>query len=183
MTLRFGPDVPTMFVVVAVLFARIGSITDELTVAVPVIMVPFAVPLGIFTTNVKLAVLKPAILAFVHTALPVPPTPGVRQLHPAGGVSETNVELFGTGSTRVALSAALGPLFVTTTVYVMLPFAATGLGVPASVTAMSELEPTVAVSVAVSFRRFASPPPATVAVLTKVAGEDCDTRAFSVIDG
>jgi hypothetical protein len=62
---------------------------------------------------VKVAELRPGILALVHTELP--PFP-VKQLHPAGGVSETKVVLFGNPKASAALSAALGPLFVITTV-------------------------------------------------------------------
>jgi hypothetical protein len=113
---RFGPDPPTIVVTVAVLFDRFGSRTDELTVAEAVITVPLVVPEATFTTNVKLAEDSPGMFAFVHTALPVPPMLGVRQLHPAAGVSEANVVLTGTGKTRVALSAALGPRLVATTV-------------------------------------------------------------------
>jgi len=65
----------------------------------------------------------------------------------------------------------------------MLPLAATGLGEPESVTAMSALDPTAAVSIAVSLRRFASPPPETVATLVIVAGADWDTKALRVIEG
>jgi hypothetical protein len=50
---RFGPDPPTMVVTVAVLFERTGSVTDELTEAMPVITVPFVVPGATFTTNVN----------------------------------------------------------------------------------------------------------------------------------
>jgi hypothetical protein len=113
---KFGPEPPTIVVTVAVLFDRIGSRTDELTVADAVITVPFVVPVATFTTKVKLAEDNPAMFAFVHTALPVPPMLGTRQLHPAGGVSEANVAALGTGNTSVALSAALGPLLVATTV-------------------------------------------------------------------
>jgi hypothetical protein len=113
---KFGPVDPTIVVTVAVLFDRIGSSTDELTVAEAVITVPFVVPVATFTTKVKVAEDNPAMFAFVHTALPVPPMPDTRQLHPAGGVSEANVVLAGTGNTSVALSAALGPLLVATTV-------------------------------------------------------------------
>ncbi len=63
------------------------------------------------------------------------------------------------------------------------PAATVGLGEPASVTLMSALEITLAVSVAVSFSRFASPPPPTTAVFVTVAGADCSTLALSVIDG
>src|ERR1700722_8783309 len=61
--------------------------------------------------------------------------------------------------------------------------AATGFGDPLSVTVISALEPTLATSVAISFNRLASPPPPTIAVFVNVAGDDCDTRAFIVIEG
>jgi len=98
-------------------------------------------------------------------------------------VSETKVVFVGTASTIVALSAALGPLSVATTVYVMLDPLATGFGDAASVTAISALETTLATSVEVSFSRFASPPPEIAAMFVNVAGADCETRAFSVITG
>src|SRR5215831_8724559 len=120
------------------------------------------------------------MFALVHTE--VPPFP-LRQLHPVGGVSETKVVLFGNERASVALSAALGPRLVTTTVYVIVPLVATGLGEPESVTAMSALEPALAVSVAVSLSRLASPPPAMFAIFVRVAGADCETSALSVIDG
>src|SRR5215471_1554732 len=106
-TERFGPEVPTIVVTTAVLLAGIGSRTEELTVADPVITAPFAVPFATLTTYVNVAELSPGMLALVHTELP--PFP-VRQLHPAGGVSETKVVLFGNGKASVALSAALSPL-------------------------------------------------------------------------
>ena len=65
----------------------------------------------------------------------------------------------------------------------MLPLVATGFGEPESVTARSALDPTAAVSVAVSLNRFASPPPATVAAFISVAGADCATNALRVIEG
>ena len=168
-TERFGPEVPTIVVTTAVLLAGIGSRTEELTVADPVITVPFGVPLATFTTRVNVAELSPGMLALVQTELlPFP----ARQLQPAGGVSETNVVLFGSGNARVALSPALGPLLLTTTVYVIVPFVATGLGEPTSVTDRSALEITVATSVEVSFSGVTSPPPLTVAVFVRVAGAD-----------
>src|SRR6266516_4984377 len=93
---RLGPVVPTMVVTVAVLLARVGSITDELTDAVPVITVPFATPLFTFTTKVNVAAVNPTMSEFVHTTFPVLLTDGVRQLHPAGAVSETKVAFAGT---------------------------------------------------------------------------------------
>jgi hypothetical protein len=98
------------------LFEEFGSIADELTDTVPVITVPFAVALLTFTTSVNVPMVNPAMLALVQTTLPVPPTGGLRQLHPAGAAIDTNVVFVGTTATTVALSAALGPLFVTTCV-------------------------------------------------------------------
>jgi hypothetical protein len=60
---------------------------------------------------------------------------------------------------------------------------ATGLGEPESVTLKSAPETTFAMSVAVLLRGLTSPPPLTVAVLVRVAGADCETKAFTVIDG
>jgi hypothetical protein len=72
-TERFGPDPPTIVVTVAVLFAGMVSNTDELTVAVAVMTVPFVVPVATFAINVKVAGLPVARFALVHTTLPVPP--------------------------------------------------------------------------------------------------------------
>src|SRR5215471_2007040 len=101
---------------VAVLFAEFGSMTDELTLAVPVITVPLATPVFTFTTTENVAELNPAMFAFVQVTLPPLPCCGVRQLHPEGVVAETKVVLLGTGITMAALSAALGPLSVATIV-------------------------------------------------------------------
>src|SRR5580692_10173715 len=118
-TVRSGKVVPTTVVAVAVLFAEFGSITDELTFVVPVMTVPFATPVFTFTTTEKLAEVNPTMSALVQMTLPPLPTIGRMQLHPDGGVIETNVVFAGTGTMTVALSAALGPLLVATTVYVI----------------------------------------------------------------
>jgi hypothetical protein len=97
----------------AVLLLELGSLTDELTVAVSVITEPFAVPEFTFVTRDNVAAVLPAIFKSVQMTLPVPPTDGVVQLHPAGAAMETNVVFAGTASTIEALSAALGPLLVT----------------------------------------------------------------------
>src|SRR5271163_1146437 len=163
-TVRFGPDVPTTVVAVAVLFAEFGSGAEELTETESVITVPLVVALPTFTTRVNVPEVDPGISTLVQTTFPVPPVPGPVQLHPEGAAIETNVVLAGIGATTVALSAALGPLLVTTCVYVMLLPAATGFGDALSVTFRSALETTVATLVAVSLRRLASPPPLIVAV-------------------
>src|SRR5580704_5551278 len=171
-TVRFGPDVPTTVLALAVLFAEFGSGADELTETESVITVPFVVVLTTFTTRVNVPLVDPAILTLVQTTFPVVPTPGAEQLQPEGAAIETKVVLVGIGATMVALSAALGPLLVTTCVYVILLPAATGFGVALSVTFISALEATVATFVAVSLRRLASPPPLIVAVFVSVAGAD-----------
>jgi hypothetical protein len=173
--------VPTTVLADAVLLAGFGSLTEEFTDAVSVITVPLAVELFTFTTSVKELELTPGMSTLLQTTLPVPPGPGVRQVQPAGAVIDTKVVFAGMVATRLALSAALGPLLVTTWVYVMLLPAATGFGEAASLTAMSAIEITFAVSVAVSFSRFASPPPPTTAVLIRVAGADCEMPAVTVI--
>ena len=106
--------VPTSVTAMAVLFAELGSFTDELTVAVLVMMVPFAVPEFTFTTIVRLAAVLAAMVNALQTMLPVPPAPCEMQFHPAGAVIEAIVVFAGTASTSVTLSAALGPLLVTT---------------------------------------------------------------------
>jgi hypothetical protein len=160
-----------------------GSLTDDAADATSVMTVPFAVPAFTFTIRVNVAVVNPNISTLLQTTLPVPPPAGVTQLHPAGAANPARVVFAGITVTNVALSAALGPLFVSTCVYVRLLPAATGFGDALLVTLKSAVETTLAMSVAVSLRKFASPPPATTAVLVKVAGAAGDTMAFTVIDG
>ena len=83
-TVKFGPAVPTTVATVAVLLEEIGSTAEEATETFPVITVPFAVPLLTFTTSVNVAEVKAGMFTLVQTTLPVPPTPGLRQVHPAG---------------------------------------------------------------------------------------------------
>jgi hypothetical protein len=108
--------VPTMVEAEAVLLAEFGSLTDELTFAVSVMMVPLVVPAFTLVTSEKVAAVLPAIFRLVQTTLPVLPAAGVVQVQPAGVAIETNVVLLGTASTMEALSAVLGPLLVTTCV-------------------------------------------------------------------
>ena len=99
---------------VAVLFARFGSVVEEVIVAASLIAVPAAVPAVTFTTTGKLAV-PAAKLGFVHVMVPALPPAGRVQDHPPGiGVSDTNVVLGGVFSVKLALVAALGPALVTT---------------------------------------------------------------------
>jgi hypothetical protein len=105
--------VPTVVVTVAVLFEEFGSVADEATDTLFVITVPFATPVLTFTTIVNVPEVDPVMLVSEQLTVPVPPTPGVRQVHPAGAPNETNVVFAGTAVTSDALSAALGPMFVT----------------------------------------------------------------------
>jgi hypothetical protein len=107
---------PTTVVTKAVLFAVFGSLTDELTDAVPVMTVPLAVPAFTVTPRVNVADVNPVMLTLVQTTLPVPPPASCEQLHPGGDVRLKKVVFAGVGSTSVALSAALGPALETTTV-------------------------------------------------------------------
>src|ERR1700691_694245 len=114
-TVNSAPEVaPTTVEAEAVLFAVLGSVAEELTVAVSVITVPFAVPAVTFVTNEKVVAVPPFNVRSVQITFPAAQTAGVTQVQPAGYANETNVVLAGMASASVALSAALGPLFVTT---------------------------------------------------------------------
>ena len=67
---------------VAELFARLGSVVEELTVAVSLTAVPAAVPAFTFSAKVKLA-LPTAKLGLVQVMVPALPTAGVTQDQPA----------------------------------------------------------------------------------------------------
>ncbi len=105
---------PTIVDATAVLLLVFGSLAEELTDATFVITVPFAVPAVTLATREKVAAVPPLRLKSVQTTFPVPPTAGVLQLQLAGAINETNVVFAGIASDSVALSAALGPLLVTT---------------------------------------------------------------------
>jgi hypothetical protein len=102
--------VPTIVFTVALLFAPFGSATAELTLAVSVMTVPFAVPVFTFTTTVNVDV--PGGRSAIEQVI-VPVGPGLLQTHPDGATIDCNVVLAGTFSTNVTLVASLGPLFVT----------------------------------------------------------------------
>src|SRR5579863_10432936 len=115
-TCRFGPVAPTIAVTLAELFAELGSMASEPTDAVSVRTVPLAVPAVTFATRVNVPEVSAAMSALLQTTLPVAPTAVFRQLHPAGAVNDASVVFAGIVATTVALSAALGPLLVTTCV-------------------------------------------------------------------
>lgn len=107
--------VATTSAAVAVLLARLGSVVDELTVAVSLIAVPAAVPAFTFTATVKLAV-PGAKLGSVQVMVPVAPTAGLVHDHPTGKVTDWKVVFGGVLSLRLAVVAVLGPALVTTCV-------------------------------------------------------------------
>lgn len=129
-----------MVAAVAVLFAVTGSVTLDVTLAVPEITVPLPVPLFTWTASEKLAAEPPSTLTFAQTTVPVAPVFGDEHDQPAAGVTDTNVVFAGTEKTSVALSAELGPILFTVAVYVILLFAATGSGEAASPTDKSAIE-------------------------------------------
>lgn len=68
-------------------------------------------------------------------------TVAVLQAHPAGPVSETAVVFAGTGSLKLTVVAAAGPLLVTVCAYVILLPAVTGFGLAELVTLKSACVP------------------------------------------
>jgi len=135
----------------------LGSVVDDETVAVSVINVP---PVTV-TTTVKVVDAPAANGApegkFVY-AHEIVPGVQVQPEVPEVGAAETKVVLAGNVSVNIALLAAPGPLFVTTTVYVIWPPTTTGLGVPELVTDRFAVPaaPTIVSTVAELFARFGS---------------------------
>src|ERR1051325_659162 len=118
-----------------VLFAATESVSPAptATVAVSVIVAPSFVDGSTATTRVNgLVVLLPARWTpefVVQVMAPVPPTAGVVQLQPEGGVIETNVVLDGTFCENVTVAVVADVLrFETVCEYVMLLPALTGSG-------------------------------------------------------
>jgi hypothetical protein len=105
-------SVPTVVVAVARLFAKTGS-SAEVTPAVFVMTVPFAVAALTFTTSVKDTLPLAGSVAMVQLTVPVPPTEGVVHVHPAGEESETNVVLAGMVSESATVVASEAVKFVT----------------------------------------------------------------------
>src|SRR5205085_1854129 len=96
-------------------FVSVGEVTS----AVFEKTVPAAVPLGMWKVMVKLAVVPAAMLAAVQVTAPlVAPAPGVMQLKPAGGVTATKLHPPLMVSVSVTVPEALGPVLVTSMVYV-----------------------------------------------------------------
>src|SRR5438067_1819391 len=105
------------------LFSSLGSV-GALTVATFVNVVFAAASDGMWKVMVKLAVVPAAMLAAVQVTAPlVAPAPGVMQLKPAGGVTETKLHPPLMVSVSVTVPEALGPVLVTSMVYVTSLFA------------------------------------------------------------
>jgi hypothetical protein len=104
--------VVTGVAVVVLLLAELGSVVEEETVEVAVIVVA-AIEEATFTTTIMLEDAPEAKLASVQVTVPVAPTAGVVQVQPAGAEIEANVVFVGTTSVKVAFVELAGPLFVT----------------------------------------------------------------------
>ena len=110
-TSRLAPEL-TVVVAVAELFPATGSSVD-VTLAVLLTTVPLGVAAFTFTTSVKDPLPFAGSVAMVQFTVPVPPTAGVVQLHPAGDVSETNVVFAGRVSESATVVAPAAVRFVT----------------------------------------------------------------------
>ena len=100
-------------IAVPVLFDVSGSGVVLVTDAEFAMIDPFGIAALVLKTNVSVALLSAARVADVHVIVPLPPTDGVVQFHPAGAVAETKVVLAGMVSVIVRLWAGLGPRFST----------------------------------------------------------------------
>jgi hypothetical protein len=89
-----------------------GSLVVVLTDAVLLIEVNRGVVGSTWTTTVKDPEAPAASEPIVQLTVPVAPTGGVEQLHPAGAARETNAVFAGSGSVSVAFCAGADPWFV-----------------------------------------------------------------------
>src|SRR5512132_2316713 len=110
-TSRLAPEL-TVVVAVAELFPAAGSSVD-VTLAVLLTIVPLGVAAFTFTTSAKDPLPLAGRVAMVQLTVPVPPTAGVVQVHPAGDVRDTNVVVAGRVSDRATVVAAAAVRFVT----------------------------------------------------------------------
>jgi hypothetical protein len=102
-----------LVVTVVLLFALLGSEVVAETEEVAVI-VPIATVEGTFSTTTMSAEVPAARFAVsLHVTVPVAPTAGVVQVHPAGASTDWNVVFTGVASVNATPVAAAGPLFVT----------------------------------------------------------------------
>src|SRR4030095_12981955 len=109
-TRRFAPPL-TVVVAPAELLAETAS-SGEVTLAVLVMTVPLGVGAATFRTRVILLVPTGTDGSW-QVCVPVPPTGSGGHVHPAPGVTETNVVPAGVVSERETFDAASGPALVT----------------------------------------------------------------------
>jgi len=149
------------------LLPGVGSLVALVTVAVLLMLMPFASLEMTLKTMLNVAVAALAKFAIVQLIGPVPPTAGVvhANVGPAVCVTETNVMPTGTLSVSETVCAPLGPLFVRLTVYVAVIPGVTVAG-PDLVTARSAEPTIVVVTEELSFPGFGSMP---IGVLVAVA--------------
>ena len=133
----FRSQATLTFVVTLVLLlddsgSEVVAETDEVAV------MELAVTVGATPRTTMMSVEVPdATLGFVQVIVPVPPTVGVVQLHPAGCETDWKVVFAGVTWVNVAPEALAGPLFVTVCVYVMSFPASTADGVATVLSARS----------------------------------------------
>ena len=108
------PEPDTVTAALAVLLVRFGTTLVAVLVAVSLIVVPEAVLAFTCRTKLKLAgAFKARALASVQVMVPVPPTAGLVQVHPAGGVMDWKLVFGGVLCVKVAPVAWEGPRLVT----------------------------------------------------------------------
>jgi len=159
-----GPS-PIAVVAVAVVFVVTGSVVAEDTLAVFAMTVPLAVPAFTFTTSVNVASAEATTVGLLQLTEPVPPTPGIEQVHPAAEEMETKVVLAGIVSVSTTVVAVSGPSLRTLIVYVMFPFATAGSGESAfRIRRLAPVDVVVVVAVIMLFADTGSSAEVTVAV-------------------
>src|SRR5579864_3565436 len=121
---------PTLVETVVLLLDELGSLVVAVTDEFAVIVVG-ATLAGTFTTTIMSADAPEARLGSLQVTVPVAPTAGVVQVHPAGAITDWNVVFVGVASVKTTPDDAAGPLFVMVWVYVMSFPAQTRFGLPA----------------------------------------------------
>ena len=100
----------TRMFTVAVLFARLLSLTPELTESVSLMVVPLGVAIPTWTTSVKVESTFMSFDGSVQETAPPEPTAGVVHVQAPGDAKETNVVLAGMASLKTTFKADCGPL-------------------------------------------------------------------------
>src|SRR5580704_4026348 len=99
--------------VMLVLLPELGSLVVVVTLEVAVIGLDAAVTVaGTFTTMMMSDSAATARLAAEQVTVPVAPTAGAVQVHPAGGETDSNVVFAGVASVKLRPVAVAGPLLV-----------------------------------------------------------------------